>query len=317
MRTKPSLAICNSVVLITRMVLIGLIFLATLFPRESAAQMVNSYVNSDTAANNIDGTRLCTGTPLIRTFIVSDSFSVSDVDIGVIATHTWRGDMQMTLESPAGTRVQFVNGDATFAGSADNFNARIDDEGDDGVVNAANVDHDETLPPHQFDLTPDNSLSDFDGESSNGTWTLEICDIFPGADNGNYLRAELFLTEPPSLDTDKTSRVISDPVSGTTNPKAIPGAVVEYCVSISNPNTSDATAISMTDNLPANVTFSPGTMRSGNDCLSATTVEDDDNIGADESDPVGASISGNTVTVSRASLNSLQAFAVTFRVTID
>ena len=32
----------------------------------------------------------------------------------------------------------------------------------------------------------------------------------------------------------KTSRVVSDPVNDTTDPKMIPGAVVEYCISVAN-----------------------------------------------------------------------------------
>ena len=35
-----------------------------------------------------------------------------------------------------------------------------------------------------------------------------------------------------ALTATKTSRVISDPFNGTTNPKMIPGAVVEYCVAV-------------------------------------------------------------------------------------
>ena len=37
-----------------------------------------------------------------------------------------------------------------------------------------------------------------------------------------------------SLTATKSSRVISDPFNGTTNPKMIPGAVVEYCIAVAN-----------------------------------------------------------------------------------
>ena len=37
-----------------------------------------------------------------------------------------------------------------------------------------------------------------------------------------------------NLTATKTSRVISDPLNGTTNPKLIPGAVVEYCITVAN-----------------------------------------------------------------------------------
>ncbi len=54
----------------------------------------------------------------------------------------------------------------------------------------------------------------------------------------------------------KSSRIISDPVNGTTNPKAIPGAVIEYCIAVSNAaDAATATAVNVSDDLPADVTF--------------------------------------------------------------
>lgn len=52
-----------------------------------------------------------------------------------------------------------------------------------------------------------------------------------------------------ALSVAKVSRVISDPVSST-NPKAIPGAVVEYCIAVSNATGGAlATGVSLSDNL--------------------------------------------------------------------
>ena len=57
----------------------------------------------------------------------------------------------------------------------------------------------------------------------------------------------------------KSSRIVSDPVNGTNNPKAIPGAVIEYCIAVSNAaGAADATAVSVNDDLPGDVTFTPG-----------------------------------------------------------
>ncbi|BDI60862.1 hypothetical protein [Qipengyuania nanhaisediminis] len=54
----------------------------------------------------------------------------------------------------------------------------------------------------------------------------------------------------------KSSRIISDPVNGTTNPKAIPGAVIEYCIAVSNAaGAATATSVNVADDLPADVTF--------------------------------------------------------------
>ena len=53
---------------------------------------------------------------------------------------------------------------------------------------------------------------------------------------------------------DKTSRIIDDPVNGTTNPKAIPGATIEYCIVVSNASgAATGTNIDVNDELPADV----------------------------------------------------------------
>lgn len=55
----------------------------------------------------------------------------------------------------------------------------------------------------------------------------------------------------------KVSTVLSDPVNGTSDPKAIPGATVEYCIVVAN-NSGSATAedIAVSDTLPAGITQS-------------------------------------------------------------
>ncbi|EAQ29869.1 possible Bacterial Ig-like domain (group 1) protein [Erythrobacter sp. NAP1] len=54
----------------------------------------------------------------------------------------------------------------------------------------------------------------------------------------------------------KSSSIISDPVNNTTNPKAIPGAVIQYCIAVSNASgAATASAVNVADDLPADVTF--------------------------------------------------------------
>jgi len=72
----------------------------------------------------------------------------------------------------------------------------------------------------------------------------------------------------------KTSRVVSDPVNGTTNPKAIPGATVEYCITVANAaGAATATNVSVTDDLPFDVTYDSafGIFVNGNATCSAGT----------------------------------------------
>jgi uncharacterized repeat protein (TIGR01451 family) len=58
----------------------------------------------------------------------------------------------------------------------------------------------------------------------------------------------------PSLVVAKVSRVLSDPVNGTTNPKRIPGSIVEYSITVTNngPGIVDASSLAITDPVPAN-----------------------------------------------------------------
>lgn len=59
----------------------------------------------------------------------------------------------------------------------------------------------------------------------------------------------------PSLTVVKGSEVLSDPVSGTTNPKRIPGSVIRYTVNVTNsgPGTVDSSTVVITDALPNTV----------------------------------------------------------------
>ncbi|AYJ85246.1 DUF11 domain-containing protein (plasmid) [Sphingomonas paeninsulae] len=56
----------------------------------------------------------------------------------------------------------------------------------------------------------------------------------------------------------KNARVISDPVNGTNNPKAIPGAIVHYSITITNTGTTpiDGGTIVITDPVPEGVVLS-------------------------------------------------------------
>jgi hypothetical protein len=58
----------------------------------------------------------------------------------------------------------------------------------------------------------------------------------------------------------KSSLIVSDPVNGTTNPLAIPGALINYAITVANTGTLSVTSSSIfiDDPLPATVTFNNG-----------------------------------------------------------
>jgi hypothetical protein len=82
-----------------------------------------------------------------------------------------------------------------------------------------------------------------------GTYTVEL--VLPNPANVDLAS---FIYKPP-LSITKTSSAVSDPVNGTTLPKYIPGAVVEYLLSIANPGAYTVTldTLQLVDITPTNL----------------------------------------------------------------
>lgn len=124
----------------------------------------------------------------------------------------------------------------------------------------------------------------------------------------------------------KSSTVVSDPFNGTSFPKAIPGAVIEYCLDVLNSGAAAAGSIVLSDAIPANTTYVAGSIKSaptgaGSTCDVGTGLaEDDDNADGAEVDGAtgdfGATAAG-TVTVRADSIGASSRFKTTFRVTVD
>lgn len=125
-----------------------------------------------------------------------------------------------------------------------------------------------------------------------------------------------FSVEGAAIGVTKTSTLLSDGVNASAF-KAIPGARVQYCVTITNSGPATAGTVLATDPLPATLAYVAGSLRSGATCATAATAEDDDASGADESDPTGASISAATITISRPTLSASSSFAVTYEATVN
>lgn len=104
----------------------------------------------------------------------------------------------------------------------------------------------------------------------------------------------------------KTSRIVSDPFNGTTNPKAIPGAVLEYDILLSNAGTVSADGILVTDVINANLTLLLG-QYGGSDVEiqigvgPASTIQCTADSGDTDSD--GCGITGSTLEVQPAGLS--------------
>ncbi|PQB05324.1 hypothetical protein BST85_10830 [Aureitalea marina] len=107
--------------------------------------------------------------------------TIVDLDVQLNVTHTWVGDLIVTLESPAGTTITLMDRpgfvDSGFGCSADDVDAIFDDEASNPVEDECGV------PGIGGMVIPQEALTAFDGESTLGDWTLTISDN-AGGDTG-------------------------------------------------------------------------------------------------------------------------------------
>ena len=284
------------------------ICLALLLKNPVFAQTVTTLNVTDTAPGGVIADNTCalaTTSQIVRTFTVGSNFIVGDLDLGVLLTHTYRSDLRIYLTSPAGTVVNVM----TWTGnvqSGDNLNDLFDDQAAAAIGTHNATVTDPTTAPYSHSFQPSNPLSAFNGQSAAGTWALRICDAV-ASDTGNFLRADLYLTST-SLSVTKTSTVISDGIS-VSSPKAIPGAVISYCILVTNngrataPNATVAhSAITVTDVVPASETYVSSSLMSGTSCATAATPE---------------AGTGPTLTVTTPSLAPTATYAIVYRVTVN
>ncbi|MBX3563612.1 MAG: DUF11 domain-containing protein [Sphingomonas sp.] len=140
--------------------------------------------------------------------------------------------------------------------------------------------------------------------------------------DGAHWAFDAYTIDSAAVTMTKTVRVISDPYNLLVNPKAIPGAVVEYCMTISNAGPGTATGVTLSDVVPANMTYvsnslTVGGLGVGGQCVLNGTIEDDDATGADESDPYGGSFDGTTVRATIGTVLPLVPLTVAFRATVN
>ena len=114
------------------------------------------------------------------------------------------------------------------------------------------------------------------------------------------------------LSVQKVSTVISDPFNGNTNPKRIPGAVIQYTITVTNQSTiTTAENVAVTDDVPANVTY-----------VTASVAGDVDGTDEGYTDAAnftaGAGANGNgQINTTATNLAPGEVLTVTFQITID
>ena len=275
-------------------------------------------------ANNYTATLACTGN---ATALAGSVLTINPADTAIVCTYTnvrksaslrlrktWvNATVGNAVTLPATTG--FTNNTVSFASTANSAN-----ETDTGVAVTVYAGDSGTIRAETFTSgTPGSYASalacsggSLSGTNAKADNTLTVM----SADAGATILCTYTNTRFAPLTVAKTSTLLGDGINAT-NPKAIPGATMRYCVLVTNPGPSSATTVIAMDTLPAGMTFVAGSMRSGTACASATTVEDDNSTGADETDPFGLAATGSNISGQAASLASGATFAMVFEATVN
>ncbi|HEQ98261.1 MAG TPA: DUF11 domain-containing protein [candidate division Zixibacteria bacterium] len=92
--------------------------------------------------------------------------------------------------------------------------------------------------------------------------------------DGRFSSRDVYVVGSAILTILKNSVVVSDPFNGATNPKAIPGATIRYTIDIANSGSTNAEAVVVSDQIPANTTFVSASVNTANSNGAATvTIE--------------------------------------------
>jgi len=119
--------------------------------------------------------------------------------------------------------------------------------------------------------------------------------------SGRYTISSLTLTVVKSV------LIYSDPSNGTTNPKAISGATLRYTITVTITGTGTARNVVITDPIPANTTYIPGTLKLNGAPLTDAMDTDSGNVG-------GVPV---TITVNLGDQTNEVVHTITFEVKID
>jgi len=148
-------------------------------------------------------------TCITRTFAVTESFPIGEVSVGLNITHTFRDDVQVELESPAGTRVRVIVGEGSDFSTGQNYDVLLND----AVESELHTGLDDYPAEPYYDrlACPYEPLRAFLGEETAGTWRITICDDAPTQHDGTYNRSRLVLKpQDTAVQTGRWSYRVSD-----------------------------------------------------------------------------------------------------------
>lgn len=144
---------------------------------------------------------------------VTENIYISDINVTIDIDHTWASDLQIFLVNP---QLEFIELSIANGGSGDNYTQTVfDDDAEQSISSGA--------APFTGTFTPEEPLSTFNGQLSQGTWLLGVIDG-AGGDGGtiNQFTLEVCGTRDP-FDYD---------LDGILNAE-------DNCVFVENPDQSD------------------------------------------------------------------------------
>ncbi len=104
--------------------------------------------------------------------------ALADLNVIMKIDHEFLGDLEITLISPTGTMVDLMKSQCS---KDENMDVEFDDESSNPFSCAATT----LLGSY---TVPNGMLSDFDGETFDGQWILQVVDNFPSADIGELVQ---------------------------------------------------------------------------------------------------------------------------------
>lgn len=170
-----------------------------------------------------------------------------------------------------------------------------------------------------LDNTPGSNTTGVDTVLADGAGVEDI------AGDGQFSASDTFVVSAADVTVTKASRVISDPINNTLDvsgvdpdAKAIPGAVIEYCIVVANAaGSATATNVNVNDELPADVSYlsSFGIFVDGDSSCANGTQGDAAATGG--TGDASYNSAANEVDAALGDIAASEQLSVYFRVTID
>ncbi|MEN9361371.1 MAG: hypothetical protein RL095_2906, partial [Verrucomicrobiota bacterium] len=112
------------------------------------------------------------GASVTSSLVISETGTLSDVNVRLNIIHSWVSDLNLYLIHPDGTRIELSS--AQGGGDQNYTNTTFDQQALSSITTAA--------APFTGTFRPQGNLSNLNGKAINGTWKLELTDTAPGDD---------------------------------------------------------------------------------------------------------------------------------------